>query len=418
MERREAGRLLCDFLSGGNTAEARLEKLSPADKESLVDWSLRFKVGGLFYREIRALGSPIGILPAGAGNRLRDAYRSRATVNTRLFLDAAVVLRSLAGHRLPVIALKGLALAEKLYGDIALRPMSDIDLLVKEEDLVRAGRILMTLGYRPYEHAWESLLKTHCHLPPFANTGGTMIELHWDIVESGGPLRTDLDGLWKRACPIEIRHVAARALSPEDLLLHLCLHAWYHLRTGMDLIPFCDIAALMKASGEGFDWRIAGERADRWGARKCVYLMLLLVRDLLGAAPPDRILSEMKPDDYRTSFFDEALEQLFDVSASGQLMKRRIIELAKISKARGLRGKATAFYRGAFPSRDYLARFDPILASSPKLYRYYFFRLGRLLAYAARVLFRRTRRDPTTVTALDQAHRMRAVSRWMFSSRS
>ena len=54
MEKREAGRLLCDFLSGRKIPEARLEKLSPADGESLVDWALRFKVGGLFYREIKS----------------------------------------------------------------------------------------------------------------------------------------------------------------------------------------------------------------------------------------------------------------------------------------------------------------------------------------------------------------------------
>jgi len=146
--------------------------------------------------------------------------------------------------------------------------------------------------------------------------------------------------------------------------------------------------------------------------------MLLLVRDLLGAAPPDRILSEMRPDDFRTSFIDEALEQLFDVSPSGQLMRRRIGELAKIKNAKGIRGRISAFIKGAFPSREYLARAYPESASSPKVYLTYIFRLGRLLVYAARVLFRLCRRDQTTVTAVDQAHRMRAVSDWMFSSGS
>ncbi len=46
MEKREAGRLLCDFLSGRKIPEARLEKLSPADGESLADCALRFKCGG------------------------------------------------------------------------------------------------------------------------------------------------------------------------------------------------------------------------------------------------------------------------------------------------------------------------------------------------------------------------------------
>ena len=84
MEKREAGRLLCDFLSGRKIPQARLEKLSPADWESLVDWALRFKVGALFYREIKSRNFPAELIPVEIRNRLREAYRNFAT-RTRVF---------------------------------------------------------------------------------------------------------------------------------------------------------------------------------------------------------------------------------------------------------------------------------------------------------------------------------------------
>lgn len=414
MERRDAGRLLCDFISGRKIAGARLAALSPADGESLADWALRFRVAGLFYREIKTRHLPPELIPVEARNRLRDTYRNLAMINTSLFLDAANVVTSFAGHQLPVMALKGLALAKTIYGDIALRPMNDLDLLVKEADLVRAGRILLTLGYQQPCPAWESI-KTFHHLPPFAHKNGAMIELHRHIVPSDSSIKIDLDGLWERACLIKIDRVEVRALSPEDLFLHLCVHAGVHLPTGIELISLCDIAGLIKTSGDKIGWQLVMERACQWGGQKCVYLILLLVRDLFGVAPPDKMMSDLKPADYQPVFLAEALARIFEASPSEQLTVIRLGQLSKLKNAKGLKGKISAFGESVFPSRENLARVYPVSVSSPKIYLYYLFRLGRLAAYYAKVFFRLCRQDQAALDAARQAHRARAVSDWMFS---
>ena len=372
-------------------------------------------MGGLLYREIRSGNVSTELIPVGAKNRLRDAYRNFAIRNTSLFFDALKVLKSLADHQLPVIALKGLSLAKDIYGDIALRPMSDMDLLVKEEDLVRAGRILLTLGYKQFYPAWESTLKIFHHLPPFTNKSGAIIELHWNIVDPDSPIKVDLDGLWERACLITVYNVEVRAFSPEDLFLHLCIHACVHMQTGLGLIPLCDMAGLIKTSGDKIDWQLVIERATRWGGQKCVYLMLLLVRELLGAAPPDKMMSEIKPDDYQSVFFDEALEQVFDESPSGWLTVMRIGQLSKINKVHGIKGKVLALLKKVFPSRENLARSYPVSVSSPKIYLCYLFRLRRLIVYYTSVLLRLVRRDRSVIKAVQRAHRVSAVSDWMFS---
>jgi hypothetical protein len=295
--------------------------------------------------------------------------------------------------------------------------MSDMDLLVKEEDLVRAGRILLTLGYQEYFPAWESTLTIQHHLPPFTNKSGAMIELHWNIVSPDSPIQVDLDGLWERACLINVDHVEVRAFSPEDLFLHLCIHACFHLQTiychGLDLIPFCDMAGLIKTSSEKIDWQIVLERAARWGSQKCVYLMLRLVRELLGASPPEEIMAEIKPDDFRSVYFEEALEQIFDVGPSSHLI-RRIGRLSKIKKAKGMKGKVSALFKEAFPSREYLAGIYPVPVSSPKICLGYLSRLGRLMIYYI-ALLRLSRRDQSVKKAVQQAHRASEVSDWMFS---
>jgi hypothetical protein len=396
-----------------------LATLSPADGASLVDWALRFNVGGLLYREIKSRNFPTEFVPLDARNRLREAYRNVATINTSLFLDAAKIIKSLAGNQLPVIALKGLAVAKNIYGDIALRPMSDIDLLVKEEDLVRAGRILLTLGYKQYCPAWESTLKikTFKHLQPFTNKNGAIIELHWNIVDPDSPIKVDLDGLWARACLIKVDDVEVHALSLEDLFLHLSIHACSHLQTGFGLIPLCDLAGLMKTSADGIDWQIVIERAAHWGGHKCVYLMLLLVRELLGAAPPDEIMSAIKPDDYQSVFFDEGLKEILDVdeSSSGQIIALKIGQFSRIRNVKGIRGKVSALLERAFPPKEHLAHIYPVPVSSPKRYLWYLLRLGRLIGYFTIVLLRLFRRDQSVIRAVHQEHRMTALSDWMFS---
>jgi hypothetical protein len=415
MDKRETDRLLCDFLAGRQITETGLVKLTPADWEGLADRALRFKVEGLLHREIKSRNLPAALVPVGVGNRLRRAYRDQATLNMNLFFDALKVLQSLAEDHLPVIALKGLALAKSIYNDIALRPMADMDLLLKREDLVRAGRILLRLGYTQYFPAWESMAETYHHLPPFTKKNGTIVELHWNIVTPDSHVKVDLDGLWARSRLIQIDHTEVRALSAEDLFLHLCIHASFHLQTGMDLIPFCDMSRLMNAAADKMDWQIVSARAGGWGAQKCLYLMLLLVRELLGAAPPESIMAQIKPGDYRPAYFAEALEQIFEEKPSGQLIKRRIGKLSKIKNTKGIKGKVSALFKGAFPSRAYIARTYPVPVTSPKIYLYYFSRLGRLFIYFTVVLLRPFRRDHAVKQVVDQAQRMGAVSDWMFS---
>ncbi len=293
--------------------------------------------------------------------------------------------------------------------------MHDIDLLLKGEDLVRAGRILLTLGYKQDFPAWESMAGIYHHLPPFTNDNGTIIELHRNIVTQDSHFKVDIDGLWARACLNKIDDVEVLVFSPEDLFLYLCLHACFHLQTVMDLIPLCDMAGLIKTGADKIDWQLVYERAACWGAQKCLYLMLLLVRELLGVAPPDKIMSEIKPADYRPAFLAEALEQIIDENPSGQLIRRRIGKLAKIKKIKGIKGKISAFLTGAFPSRAYMAGIYPVSVSSAKIYLYYFFRLGRLFFYYSKLFFRLSRRDQAVVKAVDLEHRVNAVSDWLFS---
>ncbi|MFB0526462.1 MAG: nucleotidyltransferase family protein, partial [bacterium] len=71
-------------------------------------------------------------------------------------------------------------LAEVVYGDIALRRMADMDLLVKKGDLSRVEEKLLEIGYTPHED--NAQFAEDCshfvYLPP---PESLPVEVHWNI---------------------------------------------------------------------------------------------------------------------------------------------------------------------------------------------------------------------------------------------
>ena len=87
-------------------------------------------------------------IPADLRARLRarrTQHAHAAAVRTRVIADVACAM---AQAGVPFLVLKGAALAHLVYGDPRLRPMRDIDLLIRKADAGRALDVLMRCGFR------------------------------------------------------------------------------------------------------------------------------------------------------------------------------------------------------------------------------------------------------------------------------
>lgn len=197
----------------------------------------------------------------------------------------------------PVMLLKGAALAERYYGSYEARPMGDIDLLVPADQLQRARECLLGAGWRwNRDAALDGFYAGLHHLPPLDDARGSSlyVELHRALFFDGHPFAWPVDALWARAERLERGVPGAFVPDPHDLLLHLCLHfAWSHLMRYGSWRALSDVRTVA-ASGR-IDWDELARRARAARAGSCCYWTLSLARQLVDADVPDETLRALQP---------------------------------------------------------------------------------------------------------------------------
>jgi GNAT superfamily N-acetyltransferase len=236
-------------------------------------------------------------IPPDVVARFDRVYYEQAIQNARLGASLAEVLAAFSRSHIPIIVLKGASLSELVYGNIALRPMKDVDVLVRSRDLDHADGLLQELGYVPDEWyrpaAWYR--RHHHHLAPYrSRDGASILELHHHIFPPASGVRISMEDLWLRARPAALSSGPAMVLAPGDLLLHLCvgLSAVEHFREGLRTL--CDIAATLKRYQTELDWVCVLEAARMYSLEKHLYYSLWLTGSLVSADVPVHVWEALK----------------------------------------------------------------------------------------------------------------------------
>ena len=234
-------------------------------------------------------------LPDSVRARLRRHYLRTAADNTRRFAALEEALLALHQADVPIILLKGAHLASLVYGNIALRPMVDIDLLVEERNALRGLEILSKLGYEPVKgEAWMSLRHGHHGM---RRADGLLLELHQRVGAFSVGTSVDQAGIWERAIHTTLGDAPAMVLDAEDLLLHTCIHSASQHLLQMGLMPLYDVQKILSHYGAQIMSEVIVDRAREWRVARAVFLMLSLSQTLLGATVDPAMLEALAPPD-------------------------------------------------------------------------------------------------------------------------
>ena len=388
------------LIPGGNPKDFERAAWKDEDWEAIMAEAQWYGLGPLLYHRIKLREPDIVVPPPVAGNLRRDYLRS-AAVNVRRFLALTPALQALKAAGIPTIVLKGAYLAEAVYGNLALRPMSDVDLLVHREDLGKADAALAAAGFTARElHISPPADENEFHYQNDA--AGAMIEVHWEMTKPDYPFRLDVGLLWEAAVPSRIAGAAVLVLSPEDLLIHIGLHAAIH-RFAFGPRPLCDLAEAV--SRLAVNWELLAKRARNAGVGRSVRLLLALTAELLQAAIPESGLKGIDPTLPPAELWEEAKETVFKRESGQSQGATPHPNLVLFVGRKRWRDKLALAARRIFPSRQSIAARYPVRADSPRVFFYYptsFRALLKSNAPALRALFLgKRRRSPIDKKAAD-----------------
>jgi len=259
----------------------------------------RWGLAPLVYTHLRS-ASRSGQVPTPVTERLRHLYHRDTIHGVAQREVLRTILLWLSEASVPVIVLKGAALATLVYASPALRPMRDLDLLVQSRDRERVDELLRSLRAASEALAEAGPGAPH-GIPHLSAAGVSLLDIRHHLFSPSraadrmaAAVHLPIEDFWERARPAQIESVATLVLSPEDLLLHLALHFWYeggfvgHVRT------LCDIGETCRRYGDAIAWRDLVTRAAVYNVGKELYYALRLARELVGARVPSHALMELR----------------------------------------------------------------------------------------------------------------------------
>ena len=217
---------------------------------------------------------------------LRSTYEENVRRNLWFANELVRTIGGLDKERVRAVPYKGPVLAASVYGDLALRSFSDLDLLISPDAFDQSKQALQALGYRPSEQLTPPVerfwLKKGYERSFDSSNGKNLLELQWALLPYFYAVDLRLEDLLARSVHTLVGGKKVPCLSPEDSLLVLCLHAAKHLWTR--LIWVCDIAETMRT--QTVDYELLLLRARETGILRIVGVSVWLTKHLLEATVP------------------------------------------------------------------------------------------------------------------------------------
>lgn len=297
--RPEAELILASCTPNRERAAERVSALlsESLDWDFILDRASRNAVLPLLYRALQDAG--IDRVPSAMIDRLRQ-YRNEVAARSLLFrAELESLLKLFDENDIRVMPLKGVTLAEDLYGDPALRETADIDLLVGREDVSRTLDLMLGRQYDlPDEFDTPDRLALHlkrdCEVCLLSRRTGVPVELHWETFPPHHHLEFGADSLWETAEKHPFGDTVLWRPDRTATILYLIVHGglkhdWVCLKW------IADIAGILERYTD-LEWNRLFAEAHRLGLDRPLRRALHLARRLLLATLPEKVEADICRD--------------------------------------------------------------------------------------------------------------------------
>jgi hypothetical protein len=283
---------------------------------------------------------------------LESMYFQVLVKNTQLigaYEALAIALNKLAVSYIP---LKGIHFLKKSFSnDIGIRQLSDIDILFHPEDAEKVHSYLIELGYRAYLTIPIRISKLLKNPTPYNySKDGVTLDVHYALnrLES---FDISMSEVWKSA--VKNESTLEFHLSTEDQLVHLCTHAFLHMKIfDLKQISFLDIVTLL--SSEKVNWEMLNRKMSDYNCEVETSSILFLTNMYFNSEIPEStigLLKEEQRENLRNRFLLLLRENKSELKAKHYKMKDRYFQFFHLLSWKD-RILFVAYY--IFPDKPYL----------------------------------------------------------------
>jgi Uncharacterised nucleotidyltransferase len=305
---------LCLLLARGELPpdmqeQARALLAAPLRWDLVLECAMAHEVYPLLYRNLRSLA--FAGVPTQARTELETLYKVNAFRNIHLAEELARVLTLLGGAGIPTIPLKGVTLAEALYGDLTMRVCADLDILIPRHAVAQAIGLLLREGYESEfgERFFADLYPVEgieYDLMRWERGFLYLLEPHYGLLAGPWVDKAALEDLWAESYPQAFLGVAAYALSPEWQILFLVAHAARHRCQGLKwLVDIHDLC-----SRGGINWETLTAKAKRLGWEDILRFTLSTSHTLFATPIPEELVLTELPSWLKLYPTDPSLHSL------------------------------------------------------------------------------------------------------------
>jgi hypothetical protein len=269
------------------------------DWQCLLQMAQHHAVTPLLYWNLKAV-CPEAVPPEQL-QKLQSFFLCNSQRNLSFARELIRLLQLFTDQNIPVLPYKGIVLAASAYGNLALRQMADLDILVRGKDLSRAMDLLRSQGYElTFQLPWEY----HFTRP----NGLHNIDLHCPFFSEVVFVFPDPELIWQHLESFSLAGAVLPNLTPEMTLLILSLNAnkdcWDRLG------QVSDVAALIRAT-PNLDWEQLIKQQKALGSKRLVFLGLFLAKTLLDAPIPGKVWQQIQSDPVISDLALQVTNQLF-----------------------------------------------------------------------------------------------------------
>jgi hypothetical protein len=302
----------------------------PVDWPRFLALATNHHVIPLVHRALKAVAKkdPTAI-PVELLSYIHREYMAIAAHNLR----ATVLLHRLQGlmeaNGIPLVPIKGPALAMLAYGSTSLRQFEDLDLIAEQADLLRAVDLLEQDGYVIRE------------IPPAADRNRYLMSWQdWSLRKPGEALHLDLKpvlishalcgppsaGFMAQACRTISTGEGQRLLAPgpEAMLLAVCVDGANEMWPKLSSIA--DVGALLTAF-PGADWNGLLREAAGFGQKRSLLVGAQVAEAVLGCSLPEAFREEASKDPPARRFAGEAAGQML----AGESLRAGILRQSRFT---------------------------------------------------------------------------------------